>query len=274
MKPPMAEPRARRAAAISAPSRRVFALFSAYLRWYVPRAFHAVRLAHANRFPLLRAGIPTIVCVNHPSWWDPLIGMLLSQRLAAQAEHYAPMEAAMLRHYSFMQKLGLFPLDTQSPRAGADFLRTAEDILARPRSVLWITPEGQFTDVRVRPTAWRPGVAALVARQSRCVVIPLALEYTFWDERLPEALALLGEPLEIADGRSASADHWHAVMTQAMTRAQDELAALSITRGPAAFETVLEGGRGIAGTYDVWKRLEARWRGQPYIAEHGRLPRA
>ncbi len=264
----------RHTAIVSPPSRRVFALFSAYLRWYVPRAFHAVRLAHGNRFPALDTNTPTILCVNHPSWWDPLIGMILSRRLAPHADHYAPMEAAMLQHYSFMQKLGLFLLDTQSPRAGAHFLRAAESILARPQSILWITPEGLFTDVRSRPAQWRPGIAALVARQSRCLVVPLALEYTFWDERLPEALALVGEPIEVADGRSASADHWHMLMTAAMTRAQDDLAVLSMRRSPAAFETVLEGGRGIAGTYDVWKRLQARWRGQPYIAEHGKLPRA
>jgi 1-acyl-sn-glycerol-3-phosphate acyltransferase len=260
----------RQRALASPPSRRFFSFFSGYLRWYVPRAFHAVRLARAHRFPQLSPDVSTIVCVNHPSWWDPLICMLLSQRVAPQAEHYAPMDAAMLAHYGFMRRLGLFPVNAACSR---DFLRTAESILSRPRSMLWITPEGQFTDARTRPAVWRPGVAAVVARQVRAVVVPLALEYSFWNERLPEALAMVGEPVEI-EGRAASAAHWQSVMTEAMTRAQDELAALSMARNPAAFETVFEGGRGFARTYDLWKRLEARWRGQPYIAEHGRLPRA
>jgi hypothetical protein len=29
----------------------VLALFLLYLRWYVPRHFHALRIAHAERFP-------------------------------------------------------------------------------------------------------------------------------------------------------------------------------------------------------------------------------
>ncbi len=268
----MGRPQAHRAPGIVAPSPRFFALFSAYLRWYVPRAFHAVRLAHAERFPVIEPHTATILCVNHPSWWDPLMGMLLSRRLAPQAEHFAPMDASMLRHYSFMQRLGLFPVDILSPRAGAQFLHAADEIFDRPRSVLWVTPEGHFTDVRRRPLAWRPGVAALLHRRTRSIVVPLALEYTFWDERLPEALALVGEALYVDDGRAASAEHWHAEVLNRMTHAQDELAARSMTRSAQGFETILEGGRGFAGSYDVWKRLQARWRGQPYIAEHGRLP--
>lgn len=258
---------------VASPSAAALSLFSKYLHWYVPRAFHAVRLAHEERFPRIAPDTPAIICLNHPSWWDPLIGILLSRCLAPQAQHYAPMEAAMLRHYSFMRKLGLFPVDTGSPQAGAQFLRAAHSIFARPLSMLWVTPEGHFTDVRCRPAEWRPGVAALVARQSRCVIVPLALEYTFWDERLPEALALVGSPLLIEDGQSRSAAHWHAAMTSAMTYAQEELAALSMTRDPAAFRTLLQGRRGVTAAYNLWKRLQARRHGRPYVAEHSRLPR-
>jgi hypothetical protein len=43
--------------------------------------------------------------------------------------------------------------------------------------------------------------------------------YTFWDERLPEALALIGKPLVVEDGGHAPTEHWHASLTQAMTEA-------------------------------------------------------
>ena len=255
--------------AVQYPSRRLLSVFSIYLRWFMGRAFRAVRLAHAERFPQLSPNSATIVCANHPSWWDPLIAFVLSRRLAPHASHYAPMDATALERYGFMRRLGMFPLDPRSPQAGAHFLRTAGEILERPNSMLWMTPEGQFTDVRRRPTQWKPGIAALVARQSQCTVIPLALEYTFWDERLPEALVLLGEPLQIEDGRSARSDHWRTVLTQAMTRTQDELAALSMARDPAAFVTLLEGKSGVTGPYNLWKRAQARWHGRPYSADHG-----
>ena len=256
------------------PSRRMLALFHAYLRWYLPRGFHAVRVAHAERFPRLQPNSRTIVCFNHPSWWDPLIVMLLLHRFAPRIHHYGPMEASALRHYGFMRKLGLFPLDTRSALAGAQFLRIGNELLQRPGSILCVTPEGTFMDVRHRPTEWRPGLAALVARQAQCTVIPIALEYTFWDERLPEALALIGEPLRIESGVAENNSHWHGVLTGAMTRAQDELAVLGIARSAAPFTTVLQGGSGIAGIYNLWKRAQARWRGQPYSAEHGSLPPA
>ncbi len=275
MPPEQLRPRALvRRPSVQHPSRRMLSFFAVYLRWYMARAFHAVRLAHAERFPRRSSGERTILCLNHPSWWDPLVSLVLSRHLAPQTSHYAPMEASALARYGFMRRLGLFPLDTHSPRAGAHFLRTAGELLERPNSILWITPEGRFTDVRQRPVDWRPGIAALLARQPQCTVIPLALEYTFWDERLPEALALVGEPLRIADGRSARADHWQEVLSQSMTRTQDELAALGIARDPAAFLTLLKGDNGITGPYDIWKRAQARWHGRPYYAEHGGGPPA
>ena len=259
---------------IPRPSRRLLAVFSLYLHWYMGRAFHAVRLARAERFPVMGVASKTIVCLNHPSWWDPLTALLLSRQLAPRANHYAPMEASALKRYGFMQRLGLFPIDTHALRAGGRFLRAAGELLNQPNSVLWITPEGRFTDIRQRPAQWRPGIAALVARQQQCTIIPLAIEYTFWDERLPEALALIGEPLHIDDGRSLGSDTIHAMLTQSMMRTQDELAALGAARDPTAFATVLYGGSGVSLVYDAWKRLQARWNGQPYIAEHGGLPPA
>lgn len=255
------------------PSRRMLGAFSLYLQWYVGRAFHGVRVAHAERFPRLLPNTPAIVCLNHPSWWDPLICMLLSRAFAPLVDHYAPMEASALQRYGFMRRMGLFPLDTHSSRAGSQFLRAAREVLGRPNSILWVTPEGHFTDVRQRPAQWRPGLAALVGKQSQCTIIPLALEYTFWDERLPEALGLVGEPVHV-HGQSASAGQWQAMLTQAMTQAQDELASLSLARDAALFTTILRGGSGIAAPYDAWKRLQARWRGRPYQAGHGSLPPA
>jgi 1-acyl-sn-glycerol-3-phosphate acyltransferase len=100
--------------------------------------------------------------------------MIIARHLAPAANHYGPMQASALRRYGFMRKLGLFPVDTQSARAAANFLRTADLLLGRANTVFWITPEGHFTDVRRRPIEWRAGVAALAAKQLRCTIVPLA----------------------------------------------------------------------------------------------------
>ena len=77
------------------------------------------------------------------------------------------MDAVALKHYGLLRKLGLFAVESGTPRGAAQFLRAAGKILSTPNSVLWVTPEGRFTDMRTRPAVFRPGLAALVARTRR-----------------------------------------------------------------------------------------------------------
>ncbi len=88
-------------------------------------------------------------------------------------------------------------------------MAAARAILARPGAVLWITAQGRFQDVRVRPLGLRPGVARLAELAPDALFVPLALEYAFWEERGAEAFAAFGPPLTGAawppcPGRSAS----------------------------------------------------------------------
>jgi hypothetical protein len=150
-------------------------------------------------------------------------------------------------------------------------LRTAREILSTPNAVLWVTPEGQFTDMRTRPAIFRPGLAALVARLGRCTLVPLAFEYTFWNERLPEILLSCGQPIEITDGRLHSTEEWSERLAFALEATQDELAALSKLRDPGYFTTILSGRVGVSGVYDAWKRFLALLTGRVYQGSHGSI---
>jgi 1-acyl-sn-glycerol-3-phosphate acyltransferase len=258
--------------ALVRPSRRLLSLFTVYLHWYVGRHFHAIRVAHAARFAIVTG--PTIVYSNHASWWDPLALILFSRYFLPTSDHYGPMDATALKHYGFMRKLGLFPVEPGSSRGAVQFLRTAEEILSRPGSVLWVTPEGRFTDTRTRPVVFRPGLAALVARLGACTLVPLAAEYTFWDERLPEILICCGQPIKVNDGREHSMEEWNERLCAALAATQDELAALAKLRDPASFETILSGRLGISGVYGGWKRLLALLTGRGYQSSHGSIPRS
>lgn len=257
--------------ALVRPSRRLLSLFGGYLHWYIGRHFHALRLAHSSRFPIGTG--PLIVYLNHASWWDPLTCIVISRHFIPAAFHYAPMEAAALNHYALLRKLGLFPVESGTPRGAAQFLRAANEILSTPNSVLWITPEGRFTDMRSRPAVFRPGLAALVARLGACTLLPLAIEYTFWDEPLPEVLISCGQAIDVPDGRLHSAAEWSDRLTAAMSATQDELAVLAAVRDPALFTTILSGRVGVEGVYGLWKRLRARLSGRPYQASHGSIHR-
>jgi 1-acyl-sn-glycerol-3-phosphate acyltransferase len=260
---------ARPGSELKVPSRRVTGLFSIYLRWYLRRHFHCVRVANAGRIPPQAERL--ILFANHASWWDPLTLMLLAQTILPERDHYAPMDATALKHYGILRPMGFFPVDNVSPRGAAQLLRAGAEVLSRPGSVLWITPESQFQDVRRRPVLFRPGLGALMSRMGRMTCVPVTVEYTFWNERLPEVLVNVGEPLEIADGAMEDARTWTNLLSYATAATLDELAMLSMERNPEAFETVFSGSDGIGGVYELWKRFSCAVTGRPYYHDHGSL---
>ena len=206
---------------------------------------------------------------DHPSWWDPLVALVLSHRIGRQVMT-APIDARALRGYRFFERLGFFGIEPGTSQGWHTLLRVAGEVLARPDGALWITPQGEFTDART-PIELRGGVGAVVRHMQRGSVLPLALEYTFWDERLPEALARFGPAVVVADGRARSAEEWTQAIAAAMQANQLALAELSQARDPARFEQVLLGQAGVTRAYDLWRRLRA-WMGRgPAATEHRAL---
>ena len=227
-------------------------------------SFRAVRLARPG-LPDLPSGRPLVVYANHPSWWDPAFLMMLHARLFPGREGYGPIEAAMLERYGFFRRVGLFGVE-EGTRGAVRFLSTSQAILTDPRRVLWVTAQGRFADPRERPLGLRPGVAHLMARMPGAVAVPLALEYPFWSEKRPEALAAFGTPLDASQGGEAAA--WAERLERALTQAGDRLAGLAQARDPSAFEHVLTGKAGVGGVYGTWQRLKALAKGERHVPDH------
>jgi hypothetical protein len=106
-----------------------------------------------------------------------------------------------------------------------------------------------------------------MARLEGVVAIPLALEYPFWTERLPEAMCRFGEPFEGGDGASVAS--WQARLEEGLTLTMDALAADAVARDPGRFELVLRGQSGVGGIYDLFRRARAAARGERFEPEHG-----
>ena len=193
-----------RAARLPHRSGSLYRWFSWWVSGYLEKHFHAVRLSRGTR-PSVPPDLPLIIVLNHPAWWDPLIGVVLAG-LIPKHTHYAPMDAHALGRYSLFNKLGFYGVEQGTPRGAAAFLRTTTAILSQPSSAVWITAQGEFTDPRVRPTLLRPGVGHIARRLDKGLILTLALEYPFWEERLPEALARFGEPMLIGRKRKLSAE--------------------------------------------------------------------
>lgn len=243
-----------------------------YVRGYLRRNFHAVRLLRGESggpgLPAI-AGEPVLIYTNHPGWWDPLVFLFVGASLDPQRMNYGPIDVEALGKYRFLERIGFIGIDPHSWRGAARYLRMAKAALARTDVIFWTTAQGQFADPRARPVAIRPGVAHAVAAAGRGLVVPLAVEYPFWSERCPEALAAFGPVMRIAEHPGRSAEAWTATLAEALAATQDRLAAAAIARQPAAFTTLLSGKVGVGPAYDAIRRARAWWRGERFDASHG-----
>jgi hypothetical protein len=140
--------------------------------------------------------------------------------------------------------------------------------------VLWITPQGKFADVREQPLVFKPGLAALAARvaakRGKCMLLPLAIEYPFWDERLPECLLRLGAPI-IVDA-SLTSGAIEQALSSALENEMSWLSSAVIARSPTPFSTLVTGSAGTGGFYALFRRAKAALLRRPYIAEHSPAP--
>jgi 1-acyl-sn-glycerol-3-phosphate acyltransferase len=239
--------------------------FQRYCRRYVRKHFHAVRLARTSA-PIPASG-PLLVVLNHSSWWDPLIGVILADTFPGR-DHFAAIDAAAVERYAVFKRLGFVGVDQSSLRGAVAFLRTGEAILSELNRVFWVTAQGRFADVRERPLNLRAGVGHLAARLRDGAILPVALEYTFWTERTPEALIRIGEPLAVSEHPGLNGKQWMKLIEDALTTALDGLNADAMSRDPAKFTTLLEGRTGVGGFYDRWRRFQSWIRGERFDPSH------
>ena len=262
----MSERRSPRATLV--PQRTVWLLngFKRYVRRFIRKNFHAVRLSKSSAaWPT--GPEPILVVLNHPSWWDPMIAVVIGDHIP-DGEHYGAIDAEAVKKYPIFNKIGFRPVDTQTLRGAAEFLRRSEAILDAPNRLIWLTVQGKFTDVRMRPLDLRPGVGHLAARLKVGRIVPIALEYAFWNERTPEALVRFGRTLDIAEFPQRTAKDWTAEIERTLTETLDGLNAETMTRDAALF-TILSAGRtGVGGIYDRFRRVASWSRGRRFDPSH------
>ena len=181
------------------------------------------------------------------------------------------MDARALERYAFFKRLGVFGVEQETRRGAARFLRVARDILSQPDNALWLTPQARFADVREQPARFKPGIGHLPRLGSRICFLPVAIEYTFWEERLPEILVRFGEPrITCSDERDGAGTRTEQFANH-LSATQSALAAEATRRDPQDFENLLSGRSGVGGIYDCWRAFKARVAGQEFHSEHGKL---
>ena len=243
------------------------AFYHIMFRRFFRRHMRAVRLARWG-MPRDHGGRPMVVFANHPGWWDGVAFMLLSRALFPGRRMYIPMDAAALARYPFMRRLGVFGVETGTPRGAIAFLRLSGEVLASPDRMLWMNAPGRFSDVRERPVPIAPGLTRLPEVAPDAVFVPLALDYPFWTERKAEMLCAFGTPIEGAALAALDRDARSAEFSAALTLTMDRLAGDAIARDPLRFETLLRGREGMGGVFPLWRRGVATLRGERYDPRH------
>jgi hypothetical protein len=182
------------------------------------------------------------------------------------------MDAVALGSYRFFEHLGFFGIGPGGSGLRR-LLRLTDSLMKRDDAVLWITPQGRIQDATVRPLALRSGIGHVLSRMTRGFVLPVAIDYRFWTERLPEALLRAAPLIPISEGAGRSPEAWTEIVEKALTAAQDELGIDAALRDPDRFELLLSGRAGVGRIYDGWRALWARLMGRRFSAEHRDLLR-
>ena len=238
--------------------------FRRYARRFLAKNFHAVRLLKQdypyhkdlNLNDIAGSEGPFIIAANHPSWWDPMIAIYLGDRLGAKLQHFAPIEDVMLERYGIFKNLGFYGIEKNTVSGLKDFLNVGRHILANKNSVIWMTPQGDFVDPRLKPLKIKKGLASLVAKQTQTKILPLAIEYTFWNDKQPEILMNFGAPIQASLSEQAlTTTELHEVIEKKMTIALEELEQAAIRRNEDDFHALLGGSAGVGGLYGWLQRL-------------------
>ncbi|RLS31090.1 MAG: acyltransferase [Planctomycetota bacterium] len=245
--------------------------FMLFVRRFIRRHFHALRLLRGGDaglpdHPDIGQG-PVIIYTNHPGWWDPLVFFTTADQLWPERLNYGPIDAAALEKYRFMERIGFVGVEHGTWRGSARFLRVAKAAGKRGDVIFWVTAQGEFADPRQRPVEIRAGVGHAAHTNRGGVIVPMAVEYPFWSERLPEALVGFGPALPM--GPQFDAREWTQILAEHLEQTQDRLAAAARRRDPAAFRSLLTGTVGVGGVYDFGRKLRAWARGEQFDASHG-----
>lgn len=229
------------------PHRAFLWLFERYARRSVSRHFAAMHVRGALQPP----GPPVLYVVNHSSWWDALVILLLS-RSERRVGHLAMMGEAGLRRFPFFQRLGAFSVPSE---AGARDLSAMRELLryvadrAREGHHLWMFPQGERRHAELRPLGVARGAEVIASRLEGGLVVPVALRLDFLEAQHPELFISIGRATPVAEltaGRDVGV-----LLLEEVERLKADVMAGRME----SFE--MQGG--AASVSDRWSRFKARW---------------
>ncbi len=241
--------------------------FSVYLERLFKRRFSALRISLSGMPPSLTDRM--VLYSNHPGWWDPVLLLLIARHYYPDRQLYAPMDEAALKRYALLERFGIFGIEPGTPKGAFRFLHLANRIIRERGVNLCITAQGDFADARQRPIRLQRGLPLLLKNCPGASGVPVAIEYTFWNEREPEALLRFGKPVRLQNGDTIQSGL--GFLEVALEETMDALGAESMLRDEKRFKTLISGRTGTSFVFDTVQRLKHLAGGRRYDASHRSL---
>lgn len=229
--------------------RRLLALYFTRL---LRRRFARVLVSNPERLAPWhegRAREPLIIAVNHSSWWDAVLPIVISCG-AMRHDAYGMMDQRQLARYRFFTRAGLFSVDRENARAALASLEYAAGLLRGTGRVLWMFPQGRIVPNDVRPIICESGIGRLIGMTGACSVMPVAFRYEVGREELPVAYISVGEAVHISTDTPGSAAVRTADITALLTHQADKLRDMVLGEHMKYFSPLVQGTSSISKRWD------------------------
>lgn len=132
---------------------------------------------------------PLLMYANHTSFWDGFAAHALSR--AHQRDGYALMEEHNLARYPFLRRIGAFSIRRGEARSARESLKYAAKLLARPRALVCVFPQGTLAPRATPPLQLERGVE-LLARMTGVRCVPVAMHFGFFEHEYPDVVLHVG----------------------------------------------------------------------------------
>lgn len=234
--------------------------FDGYFRRQFARYFTTVRWQSLADPASWDPAVPTLGVANHTNWWDGFLAFLLTRELGRAA--HLLMEAEHLARYRAFRYVGTLPMHRGRPRAAYRDLMHAR-VALRPETVLWIFPQGARRPAGEPIAGCERGAAQLIRAAGGPVrLLPVAFRYPFLGEQLPEAFALVGEPLVLHPGEHAARRAVMAIVETELRRTVERLDAALAGEEVARFRVLVDGKLSVNKRMDRFRHRVGLLRGE------------
>lgn len=225
-------------------------LIGVYFRKKIRRTFAAVHLKGAEYGMPERDNVPLVLYANHPSWWDAVLPVILSNQVFRH-DAYAMMEEKQMRQYGFFRRIGCFSVVREHPREAVKSLRFATDLLRNRSRVLWIFPQGTLISAEKRPLHFYNGTAHLLRALGDVTSVPVAFRYEFVEKERPEVFIAFGKPWHIRSDERVEIEMTTSILQQLLEYEMDVQREDVMEREFGTYETILTGARSVNERWDA-----------------------